>query len=271
LNASSLPEPAALSPATAYLASYQASESLRPAPLGQGSLVASARRMQVYDTPFSYGVIDGFLPESDYRAVIAAWPPQGELAQVSLPGSGYVGSRTAKVIDDRRAAALPAAQSSAWAGISSMLREPEFVSELFTRFADVIGTTLAALDTPSCEPGFRLYLCQDKGEQEALGAHIDGMHKLLTIVVYISLDGPVTSESPELWGTTLYDIEPRAVGPIEFAPNAGHVPSTRVRFGPNRAFIMPNSRKALHGVAGGQRNVTRRSLMCGYWAFGETV
>src|SRR6202030_568272 len=101
----------------------------------------------------------------------------------------------AKVVDDRHAARMPSAPPPAWAGISCMLREPEFVTEVFARFPDSIGASLAALGQPPCEPGFRLHLCQDSGEQEALGAHLDGMHKLLTIVVYISLDGAVTSGS----------------------------------------------------------------------------
>ena len=149
-----------------------------------------------------------------------------------------------------------------------MLREPEFVAELFAKFPDAMETALSALGDVTCEPGFRLHVCQDNGQQDALGAHLDGLHKLLTIVVYVELDGSVTSESADLWGTALYDVEARAIGPMKFAPNADYEPSVRVQFRPNRAFVMPNSRKSLHGVAGGEPDVARRSLMCGYWAFG---
>jgi hypothetical protein len=225
--------------------------------------------MRVHDTPFPYGVIDDFLPRRDYAAALAAWPAPADLSPVTIPGSAYLGSRAAKVVEERRGTCPPPVTDPPWAGISAQLRDPELVMALFARFQDTIDSGIAAIGSPYGEPGFRLHLCQDQGPQEALGAHLDGMHKLLTIVVYMELAGDVTADSPEIWGTALYDSEPRPAGPIEFAPNSVHVAHTRINFQPNRAFVMPNSRKALHGVVGGQEGVTRRSIMCGYWAFGK--
>jgi hypothetical protein len=93
------------------------------------------------------------------------------------------------------------------------------------------------------------------------------MRKLLTIVVYLKLEGPTNKDSADFWGTTLYTIDGGSIEPLQFTPNDEREPARRVSFAMNRAFVMPNDMTAYHGVAGGQRDVTRKTLMCGYWLF----
>lgn len=239
----------------------------------QAYLSQSLARMQVLDTPFSHAAIDRFLPDDLYRQVLAEWDSAADLAPVTLDGSkpgadGYIGSRKAKLIEDIAADAPAGMSAATWARISHALRAPAFVRALFTRFAGTVETNLGLLgDVERDRPGFRLYLCRDEGAKDALGAHLDAMRKLLTIVIYLRLDGAIDAQSEEAWGTALYEMEPGSIVPLHFTPNADHKRVSRVGFVPNRAFVMPNDRRALHGVAGGQAGVVRRTLMCGYWLF----
>jgi hypothetical protein len=239
----------------------------------QASLSQSLARMQVLDNPFTHAAIDRFLPDDLYRQVLAEWDGAADLAPVTLDNpkpdaDGYIGSRKARLIDDVAADAPAGMSAATWARVSQALRAPAFVRALFTRFAGTIETNLALLgDIERDRPGFRLYLCRDEGAKEALGAHLDAMRKLLTIVIYLRLDGAVDAHSEEAWGTALYDMEPGSIVPLHFTPNADHKRVARIGFVPNRAFVMPNDRRALHGVAGGQADVVRRTLMCGYWLF----
>ena len=98
-----------------------------------------------------------------------------------------------------------------------------------------------------------------------MGAHVDALTKLLTIVIYLDLSGAITDGSPGLWGTALYGEDQSTAQPLQFTPNAGMPVARQIEFAPNRAFIMPNRAGALHGVGGGEAGVTRRTLMCGYY------
>lgn len=148
----------------------------------------------------------------------------------------------------------------------SALRRPAFVRGLFSAFSGVIEGNLAGLGPDAAQPPcFKLYANVDAGTSEALGAHVDALTKLLTIVIYLDLAGDVTSGSPDSWGTALYPRDPGTARPLQFTPNAGLPVATQVKFAPNRAFVMPNTPGALHGVSGGEDGVTRRTLMCGYY------
>ncbi len=251
---------------------------------GSGELTASLTRLQVGHDPFTHGTIDGFLPDSLYAAVLRDWPADSELSAVPLPGTdtpsgGYVGTHTTRLLQEWHADELPMAWSATgeqartsqtWDRVSAALRSPAFVRGVFTRFAKTIEANLATLgDTAAGQPGFRLYLSLDQGPEEALGAHVDALRKLLTIVVYLDLAGAVDNDSEQLWGTALYDTAAGAVRPVEFSANSAHRLAHRIGFTANRAFLMPNDSRALHGVAGGQAGVVRRTLMCGYWLFDQ--
>ena len=262
---------------TAYLDAYQTGPgALPPGPAaGLTDLAGALGRMRVEHLPFTHATIDAFLPDEMYRAVLRDWPAEAGLAPVVLPGPGgaardYVGSRTTKLLEDWGARGVGSPGTGTWKQVSLALRSPLFVRSLFACFSDIIDANLASLPGgPRGFPGFKLYLNCDQGADEALGAHVNALRKLLTIVIYIDLKGPLTGESPQLWGTTLYQAEPGSVTPVHFSPNAGHSAAQRISFAANRAFIMPNDSRALHGVAGGQDGVTRRALMCGYWLLSE--
>jgi hypothetical protein len=252
----------------AFLDAYDAS-GIAGHPDPNEQLTGALDHMHTADAPFPHGLIDGFLPLAFYRTLLESWPADAELAPVSLPGTEYVGARATRLVDARPAS------PDAWTPpdpavvrLAAALRAPAFVRALFTRFADVVERNLQDLDvTQRDSPGFRLYLCRDAGEADALGAHLDALRKLLTIVVYMDLTGTLTAESDEAWGTALYPAGAEKITPVTFTPNAQHTALARVPFAPNRAFVMPNTARSLHGVAGGQADVTRRTLMCGYWLF----
>jgi hypothetical protein len=252
----------------AFLNAYDAA-SLGAAPAAAIDLSPTIERMHAADTPFPHGRIDRFLPAELYDALLAAWPDATHLAPVSLPGADYVGARTTLLVDAHPASDDMSEQvDAAVAQLATALRAPRFVRALFTRFATVIDANLQGLAiNPDDAPGFRLYLCRDAGEHDALGAHLDALRKLLTIVVYMDLRGALTAESDEAWGTTLYPAHGETITPVTFTPNADHTAAAHIPFAPNRAFIMPNTSASLHGVAGGQPEVSRRTVMCGYWLF----
>lgn len=229
-------------------------------------LIPALSRMRTHDAPYTFATIDSFLPSGLYQAVLGAWPPEPEFSAVTLSGapSGYFGSRQQLTIEN--SAARTAVGAPAWLAIRQALRSPSFVRALFTRFSAAIEANLAALGPRARNaPCFKLYANLDTGENEALGAHVDALTKLLTIVIYLSLSGDVTDDSPTRWGTALYTAEPGAATPLQFRANAGLPVARQVQFAENRAFVMPNAAGALHGVCGGENGVTRRTLMCGYY------
>jgi hypothetical protein len=256
----------------AFLASYETGPGATTVEQAREliDLSGSVGRMRVLDSPFQVGTIDGFLPEGLYQAVLQDWPVESALAEVSLPSDGeagaYFGSRKTKLLENWAAGDSGSPGAETWNRVCLALRAPAFVRSLFTRFSDVIDANLETLNlTVSGMPGFRLYANFDHGAKEALGAHVDALRKLLTIVIYLDLSGALTDDSRQRWGTALYDIVAGTIKPLSFSANANQIVAHQIEFAPNRAFIMPNTSRALHGVAGGQMRVTRRTLMCGYW------
>lgn len=238
----------------------------------ENMLGGAMARMAVESEPFTHGFIDDFLPQPLYDEALASWPAPSEFSMIELKcksGSGRdYGSRRTRLIEDIADVRLQTDASSPIGRISNALRSPAFVTALFERFAEAVETNLAALDTRQTDNvGFRLYLCNDEGTDEALGAHIDALRKILTIVIYLDLSGDLCDDSAALWGTTLYHKSSKPLAPLEFRPNSDFVPAKRMRFRANRAFVMPNAPYALHGVSGGQNGVVRRTIMCGYWVF----
>ncbi|MFC0107883.1 hypothetical protein [Kibdelosporangium aridum] len=235
------------------------------------ALIDSMSRMTIKDTPFVHGVIDDFLPDSVYEAVREQWPAPSSLMPVR-PGKGgnYVGSREARLIEEWQDGGCSASAVGAFQQVADGLRHPNVLREFSKQFASVIEKHLFVnFPEVDCKPGFRLYQCVDQGVEESLGAHVDSLRKLFTVVIYIDLAGELTLDSERLWGTTLYHARSGDVTPVSFSSNYDHAPAGNVEFKPNRAFVMPNNSIALHGVTGGQSGVRRRTLMCGYWAFGE--
>lgn len=254
----------------AFLDAYEAGPGAIPTGAREPlDLTDTVSRMRVKDTPFTYGIIDDFLPRNVYETVLRDWPQSSfNNVEMATAPDADVGSRKVQLIEDSSEPSNEGAVGI-WKQVGEALRAPSFVRGLFNRFADVIGANVTSLsDVALSKPGFRFYRCFEQGTQDALRAHFDVPWKLITIVVYVKLTGAVTEDSEEFWGTSLYKAEPGAYKPLEFTPNADHELATRVHFIPNRAFIMPNSSRALHGVAGGQADVQRRTLMCGYRASG---
>lgn len=259
----------------AFLAAYEAGPGAITAQQETGlvDLAPAVERMDVVDDPFVHGTIDTFLPGELHEAVLRHWPEESALAAVTLPSDGgpsadYLGSRKTKLLEQWGDGAADGASAETWNHVSLALRAPAFVRRLFTRFAAVVEDHLAQqnLDAATAgRPGFKLYANFDHGAKEALGAHVDALRKILTIVVYLDLTGDTTGESPHRWGTALYEAQPGAVKPVRFSPNAERPVARQIEFAANRAFVMPNTSRALHGVAGGQAGVARRTLMCGYW------
>jgi hypothetical protein len=257
----------------AFLASYETGPGATTAEQASDliDLSESVGRMRVLDSPFRFGTIDGFLPEELYQTVLRDWPAMSALAEVSLPSDGepgraYFGSRKTKLLENWAASDSGSPEAATWNRVCLALRAPAFVRSLFTRFSDVIEANLETLKvSASSMPSFKLYANFDHGAKEALGAHVDALRKLLTIVVYLHLSGALTDNSRQLWGTALYNTEAGTVRPLNFSANADHMVAHQIEFAPNRAFVMPNTSRALHGVAGGQMGVMRRTLMCGYW------
>ena len=231
------------------------------------SLAPVLQRMQLHDAPFRFATVDSFLPQDLYAAVLASWQPEAAFTTVSFSGvpSGYFGSRKQQVVENS-ATGIARDDPPVWAAVRHALRHADFVRCLFSAFSDIIEANLTSLGPQAQDaPCFKLYANIDAGPTEALGAHIDALTKLLTIVIYMDLSGAVTSDSPGRWGTSLYGDDQSATQPLQFTPNAGLPVAKQVEFAPNRAFIMPNKAGALHGVGGGEAGVTRRTLMCGYY------
>jgi len=229
------------------------------------ALAEAVGRVDVTKLPFVAATIDDFLPLELYNRVLDAWESL-DLRPVDLPGATYVGSRQGQQLVNWPESQPPTAQAEVWETLSAAIRSRQFVSALFTQFAETVEANLGLEEfAHPGQPGFVLWANHDQGPDEALGAHLDASRKLLTVVLYLDLQGAVTADSTRLWGTTLYEMEAGAAKPVEFSLNANHDPAGVVEFRPNRAFVMPNLNTALHGVAGGQAGVTRRSLMWGYW------
>lgn len=252
--------------AAAYLDRYAAGPGTAPATAPAADLTPALGRMSVRREPFTFATVDDFLPLDLYVAVLAGWPPDSDFTAVALDGvsPGYFGTR--KQMTAENTATGVTAGAPALTAARAALRNPAFARALFTAFAGVIEDNLAGLGPAAGDPAcFKLYANVDAGNSEALGAHVDALTKLLTIVIYLDLAGAVTSASPARQGTALYPRDPAAARPLQFTPNAGLPVATQVEFAPNRAFAMPNTPGALHGVSGGEDGVTRRTLMCGYY------
>ena len=244
-------------------------------------LTDTVGRMRVEDTPFTYGIIDDFLPKAVYEAILRDWPApsafrpakkrddtqfQGarRLSQ-DQAGTAELGSRQVRLIENTSDPDQDPA-TGVWKQVAEALRAPSFIRDLFDRFSTVIATHLTTIgDATGKAPAFILSQSVDQGAREALEAHLDGPWKLLTVVIYLDLRGAVNQHSEQLWGTALYNTDPGSAPPTYFIPNADLELAGRVGFVPNRAFVMPNSTRALHGVAGGQPDVQRRTLMSGVW------
>jgi hypothetical protein len=252
--------------AAGYLGRYAAGPGAAPAAATAADLTPALGRMSVHDDPFTFATIGSFLPPDLYDAVLGGWPPDGAFTAVALDGArpGYFGTR--KQMTAENTATGVTAGAPALDAARAALRNPAFVRGLFSAFSGVIEANLAGLGPAAGQPPcFKLYANVDAGNSEALGAHVDALTKLLTIVIYLDLAGAVTSASPARWGTALYPRDPAAARPLQFTPNAGLPVARQVEFAPNRAFVMPNTPGALHGVSGGEDGVTRRTLMCGYY------
>lgn len=250
----------------AYLAAYEqgpgrlaSSEAAEVANLDQ-----ALNGLQESSEPFTIAVVDNFLPPELYSAALRGWPSAASFDPVAAAApNGYVGSRRGTLLEDWKEG--QACDTYPWNRIRHALRETRFVRRLFGRFPDVVEATLGDPDVAALtQPNFRLYANLDTGSQEALGAHVDALAKLLTIVIYLDLSGTTGPGSEKSWGTALYETQ-TAISPLTFSANAGRTVAHHVEFRPNRAFIMPNSLRSLHGVAGGEEGVMRRTLMCGYW------
>ena len=229
-------------------------------------LSGTVERAVQNDDPFPTATIDDFLPADLYRQVLRDFDTLS-FAPPKIPGADYVGSRKASKLQDWQPGIDEG--DTLWDDIARAVRAPRFVRALFTRFAPIVEQNLSdPRVADATNPGFVLYANLDQGEDaaEALGAHLDALHKLLTIVLYLDLSGPTTPESPRLWGTAVYHDDGTR-NTVEFSLNANHEPAGHVQFRENRAFVMPNTARSLHGVAGGEAGVTRRSLMWGYWMF----
>ncbi|MEV6676352.1 hypothetical protein AB0N09_05705 [Streptomyces erythrochromogenes] len=239
-------------------------------PSGAAELVPALGRLHLHTDPFPFATVDDFLPEDLYRAILANWPSQSGFDQVArfVEGQpkGYLGNRKERVIENFAGNDAPMATET-WNRSRLALRHPDFVRSLFQRFAGPLEEHLGLEQLRERDqPNFKLYANQDAGITEALGAHLDAAPKLLTIVVYLTLEGATDGSSREQWGTALYDCRPGERDYLDFSRNADHCLAHQVTFIPNRAFIMPNTAASLHGVAGGQPDVLRKTLMVGYWA-----
>src|SRR5436190_9315847 len=85
--------------------------------------------------------------------------------------------------------------------MGDVLGSPEMVEALFNRFSPTLSEHLGTFGSATQEtPGFRMYLCRDSGSSDALGAHVDSLRKLLTIVNSFRSEStwaPSRSEEPE--------------------------------------------------------------------------
>ncbi|MFZ3491919.1 hypothetical protein ACODT5_01515 [Streptomyces sp. 5.8] len=239
-------------------------------PTGPAELLPALDRMTLHTDPFPFATVDDFLPENLYRSILANWPSQSGFDPVArfVQGQpkGYLGNRKERIIENFAGSEAPMATET-WNRTRLALRHPEFVRPLLERFAGPLEEHLG-LDrlNDRDQPNFKLYANQDTGATEALGAHLDAAPKLVTIVVYLRLEGDTDETSVNRYGTSLYECRAGEHDFLNFSPNAAHRTAHQVQFAPNRAFIMPNSRISLHGVAGSQDGVLRKTLMAGYWA-----
>ncbi|WP_331732557.1 hypothetical protein OG613_48195 (plasmid) [Streptomyces sp. NBC_00015] len=240
-------------------------------PNADAELAPGLERMQTIADPFTCATVDDFLPADLYQAVLRDWPEASSFQPVATFATlvygeprSYFGSRMERTVENWAADATP--DAATWRRLRNALCHPAFVRALFTRFAETVDDNLAGLDLDELNsPNFKLYTNFDAGSDEALGAHVDAPSKLLTIVVYLDLQGPELPDSADRWGTALYSVGADNCLPQTFTANADHTAARKIQFAPNRAFIMPNSTHALHGVVGGEATVQRRTLMCGYW------
>ncbi len=234
-------------------------------------IMAKVQNSVVESEPFPHLVIDDFLPEGLFARAEFSWPDSQLFAEVDLgegKSAGYVGTRKAILISDwPRTTDLPEV-GTPWKRVANTLQSAELSECLFSYFAEQTNKGLEKVDqNQNSFPGYRAYLCRDKGLGDGLGAHIDALRKILTVVLYVSLRGETNAESSRNWGTTLYSKSASKITPLSFEPNSKYVPARQIEFRPNRAFIMPNSPVSLHGVVGGQHSVERRTAMFGYWLF----
>lgn len=248
-----------------YLDRYRNTFPARTAVTSAEAFAADAvERMFVGADPFPYGVIDSFLPDTLLGDVLQSWERSSlALADVHLPAGGdYLGTRKTRMLVNT--AMGTRCEDSAMNAVADLLLAPPLVTALLRRFAPAVEANLNDIGVTGDEAaGFRLWMNQDGGDGEALGAHVDSLNKLMTIVVYLGLSGSVTPESARIWGTTLY--RRAAADPLIFSSNSGYHPVAVVDFVPNRAFVFPNGAGALHGVLGAQQSVRRDTLMAAYW------
>jgi hypothetical protein len=283
----------------AFLEAYAAQPAML-ATHAELDLTDAIDRMRIEDTPFTYGIVDDFLPKAVYEAILRDWPAPSafrtsrwrsdaffhgtqrmsdeEVANLAEGKSAgelehepavhapekYISRKTRLIEDTADPSQDPV--TGVWNQVAEALRAPSLIREVFARFAAVIDAHLTTVgDTTGRVPSHVFSQSVDHGANEALGAHLDTDVVLLTIVIYIDLQGAVNQDSEQLWGTSLYNPVPGVDPQTLFIPNADLEPATRVGFVPNRAFLMPNSSRSLHGVAGGQPDVQRRILMTKIW------
>lgn len=231
-------------------------------------IVEAVKACAMEGAPFPHAEVLGFLPDDVYAEALAEWPDDGVFNAVELKGSDYVGSRRAHILCDWPRVPGACALDGVWARIGKTLGSPEVVKAMFEHFSPVLDAQIATFAAAAAEtPGFRMYLCRDAGVSDALGAHVDALRKLLTVVIYLDIDGDTDAESPAKWGTRLYNDQGEVNKPLDFTENCRHDTAKTVRFVRNKAFLMPNTPASLHGVAGGQPSVVRKTIMCGYWLF----
>lgn len=231
---------------------------------GYGDITPAAQRMVIRETPFPTATIDDLLPDQLLNRVRKDWSELvfRDPADLAKPAS-FIGTRAALKLQRTGDPDAVPPPGTVWEQVAQVARNPRFARALFEPFADTIEGRLAILD-PVGEPGFTLWANTDNGTAEALGAHLDHIRQLLTVVLYLDLEGTVTADSPRLWGTALYDAGGEDVRQADFRPGATLLSGGHAAFHTNRAFVMPNSARALHGVSGGEDGVTRRTLMWGY-------
>lgn len=247
-----------------FLARYATHFDADGADVNEHDLSAAVKHMVVREDPFPTATIDDLLPQQLLSEVRQSWSELvfWDPADLQRPAS-FIGTRAVLRLQRTGDPDAVPPPGTVWEQMAQAARDPRFMRPLFEQFADVIESRLATLD-PVGEPGFTLWANTDNGTAEALGAHLDFIRQLLTVVLYLDLEGAVSAESPRLWGTALYQATGENVGQAEFRSGEDLVGGGYAAFQPNRAFIMPNSASALHGVAGGEEGVTRRTLMWGY-------
>jgi len=238
-------------------------------------LVSKVQNATLESKPFPYLQVFDFLPPDLYQKALRAWPLDAEFNAVKIEDDGgrmrqYVGSRKAIMLDASPVSSEMNPISNFWYDLSQYLKSHLFVETLFNKLSTIIEPGIASLEHSADDhAGYRMYVCRDEGTNDALGTHLDATRKLVTIVVYLGLSGETNQDSQERWGTALYETGRQKIRPLEFSETKLHKSNKVVKFIPNSAFIMPNSKSSLHGVVGGQKNVVRKTIMCGYWMFND--